>query len=68
MNIKEYQIEVQFEINVRSKLEGKEPFKVSNSKAALAFVREQFEDRARVEDTAKILLKVYVLGALASAQ
>ena len=65
MNIKEYQIEVQFEINVLSKLEGKEPLDVANSKAALAFVWEQFEDGARVEDTAEVLFKVYALGALA---
>ena len=65
MDIKEYQVEVQFEINVISRLEGKKPFRVASSQAALSFVWEQFEDGARVEDTAEVLLQAYVLGALA---
>tara|TARA_R110002072_G_scaffold252092_1_gene410948 strand:+ start:276 stop:470 length:195 start_codon:yes stop_codon:yes gene_type:complete len=59
MTDKKYQIAVQLEINELSKLTGKKAFQVASSQAALAFVWEQFEDEARIEDTVDCLYLVF---------
>ena len=47
---------VQLEINELSRLTGKKAFRVASSQAALAFVWDQFEEEARIEDTVECLL------------